>query len=364
MWSSGIRISAARALVAAATLCGVGSSTLATEPVTLKVVGGLGALRQYTALEEPFWRDEIGRISGGRISARVHSYDRSGLRGQDMLQLMRLGVVPFGTASLGLVSGDEPMFSALDLPVLNPDFAALRRTIETFRPKLREILNDTYEIELLGIYSYPAQVIFCSKPFSGLHDLGSRKVRTSSVAQSDVITALGGIPMIVPFADMVDAMRRGTVDCAVTGTLSGYEAGLGEVSTHVHGFAVNWGISFFGANKAAWDNLPNDVRETIRTAVGTLETRIMEAAEADTELGLLCSVGSPRCPLPKRGTLTLVPASVTDEAVRRRLLDDHVLQQWFDRCGQRCELAWKEGLGPELLDQVQMTTGSSRGRRN
>lgn len=357
-------MSVVRAFVAATTLCGAGSSTSATEPVSLKIVGGLGALRQYTALEEPFWRDEIKSISGGRITASVHSYDRSGLRGQDMLQLMRLGVVPFATASLGLVSSDEPMFNALDLPVLNPDFATLRRTIEVFRPKLREILNDSYEIELLGIYSYPAQVVFCSKPFSGLSDLGSRKVRTSSVAQSDLITALGGIPTIVPFADMVDAMRRGTVDCAVTGTLSGYEAGLGEVSTHVHGFALNWGISFFGANKAAWDNLPADVRETVRTAVATLEARILEAAEADTETGLDCSVGSSRCPLPRRGTLTFVPASAADEAVRRRLLDHHVLQQWFDRCGQRCEHAWKEGPGPELLDRVQMMAGSSRGRRN
>ena len=58
-------------------------------------------------LERPFWEEQVETLSGGRIKAEIHPFDRSGLPGQEMLQLMRLGVVPFGTALLALVSGDS-----------------------------------------------------------------------------------------------------------------------------------------------------------------------------------------------------------------------------------------------------------------
>ena len=77
-----------------------------------------------------------------------------------MLQLMRLGVVPFGTALLALVSGDEPELNAVDLPGLNPDMAALRNTVKLYRPHVQQMLHEKFGIELLAIYTYPAQVLF------------------------------------------------------------------------------------------------------------------------------------------------------------------------------------------------------------
>ena len=117
-----------------------------------------------------------------------------------MLQLMRLGIVPFGTALLAVVSGDEPELNAVDLPALNPDMQALRKTVALYRPHLQQMLRTKFGIELLAVYAYPAQVIFCAKPFTGLSDLAGRRIRTSSVGQSEMMTALGAIPVLTPFA--------------------------------------------------------------------------------------------------------------------------------------------------------------------
>ena len=86
-------------------------------------------MTQFTRFEEPFWSKRIGEASGGRIEATVHAFDRSGLRGPDMLQMMRLGVVPFGTVHLSIAAGEEPELNAVDLPALNPDMGTLRRTV-------------------------------------------------------------------------------------------------------------------------------------------------------------------------------------------------------------------------------------------
>lgn len=312
----------------------------AGEPIRLQIVGGLARVTQFTDFEQPFWKKEITARSGGRIVADITPLDGGGLRGQEMLQLMRLGVVPFGSALLSVVAGDEPELNAVDLPVLSPDMATLRRSVAAYRGHLAKVLRERYDIELLGLYVYPAQVLFCKAPFASLDDMKGRRIRTSSVGQSDLMTALGAMPVVMPFAETVAALRDDVVDCVVTGTLSGYEIGLPDVTTHVHAMAISWGLSFFGANVSAWQALPEDARDTIRTGVGDLERRIWEQAEADTGRGLACNVGTAACAGKPARPMTLVPTSPADEVRRRRLLQDFVLPRWVDRCGAACADAW------------------------
>ncbi|HSI41105.1 MAG TPA: TRAP transporter substrate-binding protein [Xanthobacteraceae bacterium] len=309
-------------------------------------MGGLAGVTQFTRLEQPFWQTEIAELSQGRIGATIVPLDSASLRGQEMLQLVRLGVVPFGTVLLSVAAGEEPEFNAIDLPVLNPDMAMLRRSVSAFRENLRRILRERYDIELLAIYTYPAQVLFCAKPFGGLDDLADRTVRTSSVSQSELLKALGAMPVVIPFAETVAALRSGVADCAVTGTLSGYEIGLPAVTTHVHAMAINWGVSFFGANAAAWEAVPPELREIIRTGVADLERRIWQRAEADTERGLACNSGALACGGSSARPMAVVPTSAADTARRSRLLQDIVLPGWIERCGDACMAAWNAYLAP------------------
>lgn len=320
----------------------------AQEPVRLKIVGGLAGINQYTQHEEPFWTRTITALSGGRIVATIQPFDRSGLRGQDMLKLMKLGVVPFGTGILSLLASEEPELNAIDLPALNPSFADLRRTIEAYRPHVRDVLRERHGVELLGIYAYPAQVAYCANAFDGLAGLSGRRVRTSSVGQSELVAALGATPVLTPFSEIVDSMRKGVVDCAITGTLSGYEIGLSEVTTHVHGMALSWGISFFGANRGAWEALPEDLRGTIRSGIEALEAQILDAADRETVRGLACNTGQINCEPSKQAKLVLVPVSAADEVRRRRLVQETVLPGWIDRCGPACVKALRDELGPVI----------------
>jgi len=336
------------AIMAAATLLPM-SITWAQKPIQLRVVGGLAGVSQYEHLEKPFWENRIEALSKGRITAEIHPFDRSGLPGEEMLDLMRLGVVPFGTALLALVSGDEPELNAVDLPALNPDMQALRKTVELYRPYLQQILRTKFDIELLAVYAYPAQVIFCAKPFTGLSDLAGRRIRTSSVGQSEMMAALGAIPVLTPFAEITNAVRTGIVDCAITGTLSGNEIGLSNVTSYIYPMAISWGVSFFGANIVAWEALPQDLRTMLRAALADLEHEIWEAADRETAAGLACDIGAPNCSSGHHPShMTLVPVTPPDEDRRRRLLVESVLPGWIHRCGADCVAAWNQNLAPAL----------------
>lgn len=314
--------------------------------IRLKVIGGLADVSQFVRFEEPFWRRRVPELTAGRVTAEISPFDRSGIRGQEMLQLMRLGVVPFGTVLLSVAASEEPEFNAMDLPALSPDLATLRSTVTAFRPHLQSLLRERFNIEVLGIYTYPAQVVFCNRAFTGLSDLAGRRIRTSSVSQSELVQALGATPVVTTFAEIVPAMRAGVVECAITGTLSGHAIGLYEVTTHVHAMAITWGLSFFGANSNAWAALPEEVRSSLTTGLGTLEEEIWDAADRETGEGLACNAGQPACTLARRGSMTVVPASAADDERRRRLLREVVLPRWVGRCGSDCVDAWNNRLAP------------------
>jgi len=335
------RLLRAAAVLLVMVLAGAALPARAEEAVIrLKIAGGLADLSQYVRHEEPFWSRRVPELTGGRVRAEIAPFDRSGIRGQEMLQLIRLGVIPFGHVLLGMAAADDPELNAIDLPILNPDIAALRRTVELWRPRLEGLLRDRYGVELLAVYTYPPQVVFCRRPFSGLSDLAGRRVRTSSVAQSELVAGLGGTPVVIPFAAIIPAIRRDVVDCVITAALSGNVIGLHEVTTHTSPLAISWGVSIFGANQAAWAALPERVRDQLRAGLQELEAEIWQVASRDAEEGLACNAGRPGCREGRRGRMVVVEERWQDEAHRMRLLRAIVLPSWMRRCGPDCAEAW------------------------
>ncbi len=203
-------------------------SARAAEPqphTHLRIVGGLAGMHQFTRHEEPFWSRELVRLSGGRASAEIVPFDRAGLRGQEMLRLVSLGAVPFGTALLSLSAAHDPVLFAPDLAGLNPDLASMQRSAAAFRPTLERMLRERHAVELLALYVDPAQDTFCTRPLAGIADLAGRRVRVGTGSQADFVLALGGVPVQTAFGEIGAGFRNASIDCAITGTMSGNRCG-------------------------------------------------------------------------------------------------------------------------------------------
>ena len=318
----------------------------ANGPVHLRIVGGLAGVNQYTRHEAPFWTEELPRRTQGRYTAEIVPFDRAGIRGQEMLQLMKIGAVPFGTTLLSLSAPEDPIIAAPDLSGLNPDMATLRRSLAAFRPFLEKTLRER-GIEVLAIYTYPAQVVFCSKPFASLADLAGRRVRVSSATQADLIEALGGRPVTTSFAEVLPNLKSGNLECAVTGTMSGNTIGLHEVTTHMHTMALNWGLAIFGANRAAWQHLPAELRTLLQQELPKLEAAIWAESERETGEGIACNTGAAGCISGRPGRMTEVRKSSADEAKRREIFASTVLPRWVQRCGPSCADIWNQTVGAQ-----------------
>lgn len=320
----------------------------APAPTSLRIVGGLAGVNQFTRHEEPFWTQELPRLSGGKLRADIVAFDRAGIRGQDMLRLMQLGVVPFGTALLSLSSGSEPLLAAPDLAGMNPDIAHLKRHAAAFRPYLDKLLRERHGVELLAIYIYPAQMLFCKRGFTGLSELGGRRIRTSSPTQADWVEALGATPVTTSFAELNQSIRTGHVDCAITGSMSGYTIGLHELTTHLSPMPISWGMAVFGANTGAWQALAADQRSMLKQELMRLEQSIWAEAERETGEGVRCVSGAQPCGGRDGGRMTIVPPAPADELRRRTVFAGQVLPRWVQRCGGTCAEAWNQTIAPVI----------------
>ncbi len=341
-----VRLGSAFGLLMAATTCFAQSDNSTTKAALhLRIVGGLAGLNQFTHQEEPFWSHELERLSQGKYTAEIVPFDRAGVPGNDMLRLLQLGVMPFGTTLVSALAQTFPAYAAVDLAGLNPNMASLKKSVTAFRPYLEKELRKRHNIQMLALYVYPAQVVFCNRPFKGLSDLSGRHIRVSSATQSDFVDALGAVPVVTSFSQIMPNMQSGNTDCAITGAMSGNNMGLHQVTSHVHSLPVTWGLAVFGANKDAWDGLPPDLKALLSRELPRLEAAIWQTSERETSEGLACDTGAAECISGTRGKMVSIQTDAKDEQLRQQIFDATVLPRWLARCGAGCDALWRQTIG-------------------
>jgi TRAP-type C4-dicarboxylate transport system substrate-binding protein len=313
--------------------------------VHLKVVGGLGETVQFKKFEEPFWSKRIPENSGGKVTAEVTPWDQIGLNGSELLEFIRLGSVTIGNVTLAQMQSRDPEIAAIDLAGLNPDQQTLRRTLKAYEPTLADLLRARYGVELLAVWTYPAQVIFCNRPIAGLADLRGLNVRVSSGINSSFVTGLGGTGITIPYANVPEAFRKHVVDCAITGAVSGYTLGLHNVATHLYPIAVSWGANIVMANRTAWLRLDPRVQAYVRQQLDQLTDEIWASADRDAAEGVACLTGSSSCALGPPAHMISVSVTDQDRALAHDIFVRNVLPVWAERCGAECVDNWNRTVG-------------------
>jgi TRAP-type C4-dicarboxylate transport system substrate-binding protein len=301
----------------------------------LRITGGLSNLSPYNDYEKPFWTQAIPSLSKGQVTAEIKGFNEMGIKGPELLRLMSQGVIEFGSATLSYFAGDNPINEAIDLAGLAPDVKTARQVTDAFTPVYAKLYGDSAKVRLLGISTYPGQVLFCNAPIRGLADMKGKKVRTSSRTQADFVEALGGASVTMAFGEVVPALQNKVVDCAITGSLSGYSAKWYEVSTHLMALPINWNQQIHAVNQGTWDKLDPKVRDFLQSNVKKLVDNIWDAAAQQTQEGYDCNTGAAACTRPVKGKMTLVQPSDADRAQLAQIREV-VLKKWAARCSAQC----------------------------
>ncbi|MGB3424047.1 MAG: TRAP transporter substrate-binding protein [Castellaniella sp.] len=310
----------------------------------IQVAGALSNLTLYQNFEQPFWTKTVPELSNGQVTATIKGFNEMGLKGPEMLRLMSQGVIPVGTSTLAYFASDNPINEAIDLAGLAPTAAIAKQVTDAFQP-VYEAFYDKQNIKVLGFSSYPAQVLFCNGAMNGLADLKGKKVRTSSRTQAEFVEAFGGSSVTLPFGEVVPALQNGVVNCAITGSMSGYSAKWYEVSTHLYALPINWNQQIHAANKAFWNKLDPKVQDFLQKNLNVMFEKIWTDAAAETQQGYDCNTGAAECKQAVKGKMTLVQPSEADQALLKKVLSETIVPKWAARCSAQCVTDFNDTVG-------------------
>ena len=174
-----------------------------------------------------------------------------------------------------------------------------------------------------------------------------QKIRVYSTTLGDFVEGVGGTSVTVSFSEVIPALEKGVVDCAITGTMSAYTAKWNQVATHAYTLRVGWGLAFGAMNMDKWNSLSADQQALMQSEIATLTDAMWAETATEDDVAISCITGG-ACKVGEAGSMTLVEPSKADLKARDAIATDVVLARWAERCGEECAANWNATVGPIL----------------
>ena len=152
--------------------------------INLKVSGGNQTQNLFQKIYKPFFTEQLAARTNGAITTTFGSLEELGLRGPEVLRLLRQGVFDISEATMSYMAGEDSRFDGLDLPGVTVDIATQRKAADAFRPALAKALETKYNTKLLSMSPVAAQMFYCKGEILGL-EFAARQGR-SHVQSRDV----------------------------------------------------------------------------------------------------------------------------------------------------------------------------------
>ena len=336
-----------KTLALAAAFAATATAALADGPVVVKAVGTWGSLTNYQKHEGPFWNEKIAAASGGSIIGEIKPQTELGLKGFEIMRLVKNGVFDFAFGLPGYVAAENAIFEGGDLSSVTQDIDTQRKVAEAYFPTLEKSFEEIYNAKLLTLYPFPSQTLWCNGEVNGIADLKGKKIRVYATTLGDFVEGAGGTSVTVPFAEVIPALEKGVVDCGITGTMSAYKAKWHQVATHAYTLRVGWGLAFGAMNMDKWNAMSADQQKVLTDEIAALTDEMWAETATEDEVAISCITGG-KCDIGEPGAMKLVTPTDADLAARDKIATDVVLARWAERCGADCAAEWNATVGKIL----------------
>jgi TRAP-type transport system periplasmic protein len=174
------------------------------------------------------------------------------------------GIADVGLSVLGYTMGKFPLTEVSDLPLGSQSGMLSTKLINAYYQKFKPKEFDGTQVMFLSGHG-PGLVNTAKKQVTKLEDMKGLKIRSHGLS-AKIVQHLGGAPVGMPMTETYDAISKGVAEgvmCPLE-AMKGWK--LGEVcnfTTLDYGASYSTGF-FVVMNKAKWNALPADVKQTIQ----------------------------------------------------------------------------------------------------
>lgn len=256
----------------------------ATDPLYLELVKLAGQIKQAT---------------GGKVNVACHPGGALPINVENIAQSISQGVLQFGLVDSLSYNGLVPASGVLSLPGLFKSQADLASTVAAITPALRKAFLARNAV-MLGIASYPLQVLWSTQKLTTLADLKGATMRVTSAEQAEFVKRFGGTPITLGMPDVPTSLQRGIVKGVITANVGGGLVWHGLLHYNLR-TGPNYVTIMLLVNKRRFDALPADQQKKIEalsaTAAQTM-TKLLQGRENALTVqfqkeGLIVTPGTP-----------------------------------------------------------------------
>jgi C4-dicarboxylate-binding protein DctP len=227
------------------------------------------------------------KATGGRV--RVDIYPNSTLyKDREELEALQLGAVQMLAPSLakfGPLGVRE--FEVFDLPYLFADKQALNRVTEG--PVGKDLLKKLNPKGIVGLayWDNGFKLMSANKPLLMPADFKGLRLRIQSSRVLDAqMRALGAMPQVLVFSEVMDALKAGVIDGTENPPSNMYTQKMhlaqSDLTVSNHGY-LGYAVI---VNKKFWDGLPAGLRSSLETAMQEATVYEKAIAQRDNDLAL------------------------------------------------------------------------------
>ena len=253
--------------LAASVLLAFAGTAIAQQPIVIK-------FSHVVAVDTPkgkgaeYFKKLAEERTKGRVKVEVYPNSSLFKDGEEMeaLQLGSVQMLAPSVAKFGPLGARE--FEVFDLPYIFDNFDELHKVTEG--PVGKALFKKLESKGIIGLtfWDNGFKVFSANKPIKVPADYKGLKMRIqSSKVLGDEIKALGGIPQVMAFSEVYQALQTGVVDGTENPPSNFYTQKMHEVQKYLaltdHG-VIEYAVI---VNKKFWDGLPADVRTTLEGAM-------------------------------------------------------------------------------------------------
>jgi TRAP-type C4-dicarboxylate transport system substrate-binding protein len=209
------------------------------------------------------WAKEVEKRTGGRV--KITLFPGGTLTpAPTCYDGVVKGISDIGMSVLAYTKGKFPLTEVIDLPLGYTNGISATSLINQYYAKFRPKEFD--EVKILYLHAHGPGILHTKKAVSKLEELKGLRVRCTGTV-TEIVKALGGVPMSMPMGETYDALNRGMVEgsMAPIESLEGWKWGE-VVKFTTESFGSAYSTAFFVAmNREKWNTLPADIQKNIET---------------------------------------------------------------------------------------------------
>ena len=266
--------------------CAISLGAYAQQPIVIKFSHVVSNDTPKGKAAEMFAK-KAGELTKGRVKVEV--YGNSTLyKDKEEMEALQLGAVQMLAPSLakfGPLGVKE--FEVFDLPFIFSDYDALRKV--TNGPVGKQLLAklEPKGIRGLGYWDNGFKSFSLNTPIKSPADLKGKKLRIqSSKVLEEQIRSVGGMPQVMAFSEVYQALQTGVVDGTENPLSNLYTQKMHEVQKHLtmteHGY-LGYAVI---VNKKFWDGLPADIRAQLDDAMEQATRYANQIAKVENDSAL------------------------------------------------------------------------------